>query len=55
MDLSDLPTATLIKELKNNPTDSGYISELIVRMDSGDLSDTDLISLMDVLLKIKSG
>ena len=36
MDLSELPTATLIKKLKNNPTDSGYISELIVRMDSGD-------------------
>lgn len=55
MDLSELSTAKLIKEFKNNPTDLNYIAELSVRLDGGDLSDADLIGLMDVLFTIKYG
>jgi len=55
MELSELSTAKLIKEFKNNPTDSIYISELKVRLDGGELSDAELIGLIGVLFTIKYG
>ena len=55
MELSELSTAKLIKEFKNNPTDLIYISELTVRLDNGELSDAELISLIGVLSTIKYG
>ena len=55
MDLSDVSNKKLIKEFKSNPTDSSYIAELYVRLDSGDISDADFIGLIDVLFTIRNG
>lgn len=55
VDLCELSTAKLIKEIKSNPNDSSYLSELNNRLDNGEISDTDLIKLLDVILSVGGG
>ena len=53
MDLTEISTAALIKKLKDDPTNSSYLSELNYRLDTDEYSDIDLINLFDAVLSIK--
>lgn len=52
VDLCELSTAKLIKEFKSKPDDSALLSEMNKRLDSGEISDADLIKLLDVILSV---
>lgn len=51
-DLSETSTATLISNLKADPDDDISLSELNYRLKNDELSDAELINLLDVLLAI---
>ncbi len=51
-DISETSTATLISNLKTDPDDNASLSELHYRLKNDEISDAELINLLDVLLAI---
>lgn len=49
-DLSEIPTAELIKRIKANPDNSSYTVEVNKRLKNGELSDGELVELLNILV-----
>ena len=51
-DLSEISTADLIKGIKDNPKDISFLIELHKRLDNNELSNAEMVKLLDVVLAV---